>query len=81
MDLQIREFEQSLINFINQVNISIEIKRLVVKDVYTQLEKESDKVVVKLAQDKKIEQDKKKKQENNKENNKENNNECEEVAE
>lgn len=73
MDLQIREFEQSLINFINQVNISIEIKRLVVKDVYTQLEKESDKVVVKLAQDKKIEQDKKKKQENN--------NECEEVAE
>lgn len=39
MDLEIREFRENLIRYINSVDISMEIKRLVVKEVYDQIDK------------------------------------------
>lgn len=44
-NLQIREFSQNIINYINSVDIPMEVKRLVIKDIYTQIEIEASKVI------------------------------------
>lgn len=38
MNSEIRTFEQTLIRYINQVTLPIEIKRLVLKDIFNQIE-------------------------------------------
>ena len=43
--LQIREFSQSIINFINTSQLPIEVKRLALKDIMTQIETETNKVL------------------------------------
>ena len=43
--LQIREFSQSIINFINASQLPIEVKRLALKDIMTQIETETTKVL------------------------------------
>lgn len=47
MDNTIRNFENTLINYINSVELPIEVKRIVVKDIFTQLEIASDKAIQK----------------------------------
>ncbi len=44
--LVVREFENTLVNFINQSPLPIEVKRLVVNDVVHQLDKEASKVII-----------------------------------
>ncbi len=44
-DLKIRLFRQDIINYINSVEIPIEIKRLVLAEVYSQVAQESEKVI------------------------------------
>ena len=45
-DLKIRKFEQFLINYINSVDeLPIEVKRLVVQDILTQIQDASDTVI------------------------------------
>lgn len=44
-NLQIREFSQNIINYINSVDLPIEVKRFVIKDIYTQVEIESGRIV------------------------------------
>lgn len=43
--LEIREFSQSIINFINQNPLPIEVKRLALKDILAQTEKETDRIL------------------------------------
>ncbi len=45
MNANIRSFENALINFINQSNLSIEIKRIVLYEIYSQLKEEADKII------------------------------------
>lgn len=45
MNLQIREFEQNIINYINQVNLPIEVKRLAIKDVFYQVDKMAEDAI------------------------------------
>lgn len=58
MNLAIREFEQTIINFINQSPIPIETKRLVIKDIFYQIEKASDEVIKQEIQIKKEQENK-----------------------
>lgn len=44
-DLKIRKFQQFLINYINQTDLAIEIKRLVVFEIMNQLNAKSDEVI------------------------------------
>ena len=44
-NLQIREFSQSIINFINASQLPIEVKRLALKDILSQVEAETNKVL------------------------------------
>ena len=37
-DLEIRQFEESLVNLINEASLPLEIKRLIVADIYRKLE-------------------------------------------
>ena len=37
-DLEIRQFEESLVNLINEAALPLEIKRLIVADIYRKLE-------------------------------------------
>ena len=46
MDLAIREFTEKLISEINATALPIEVKRLVLKDIYYQVEKTADKFVM-----------------------------------
>ena len=39
MNLQIREFEQNIIRYINQSNLPLEVIRLAIKDVFYQVDK------------------------------------------
>lgn len=48
MDLQIRQFQMGLIEYINQSTLPMEIKRLVMKDVLLQVEKASDDLIKQL---------------------------------
>jgi hypothetical protein len=42
---EIREFQQSIVNFVNQSPLEIELKRIVVEGIATQLKIESDKQI------------------------------------
>ena len=48
MDLQIRQFQIGLIDYINQSTLPMEVKRLVMKDVLLQVEKASDDLIKQL---------------------------------
>lgn len=45
MDLVIREFTDKLIREINATALPIEVKKLVLKDIYCQVEKTADKII------------------------------------
>ncbi len=45
MDLEIREFREGLIIFINRFELPMEIKRLVVKEVYGDIEDAANGVI------------------------------------
>ncbi len=45
MNTNIRNFENAIINFINQSDLSIEIKRIVLYEIYSQLKEEADKII------------------------------------
>jgi hypothetical protein len=44
-NIAIREFQQSIVNFVNQSPLEIELKRIVVEGIATQLKVESDKQI------------------------------------
>ena len=44
-NLEIREFSQAIINFVNQSTLPMEVKRLVLKDIMAQVEEETTKVL------------------------------------
>ena len=46
MDLAIREFASKIVNEINNNPLPIEVKRLVIKDIYAQIEKIADGVIM-----------------------------------
>ena len=48
VDLAIREFRESIVRFINATELSIEVKRLVVKEIYQEIKDASDKEVKQL---------------------------------
>ena len=45
INLDIRQFHNTIITYINSNNIPIEIKYLVIKDIYNQLEVEANKQI------------------------------------
>ena len=45
MDLEIRNFRNSIIAIANSSNLPIEVKRLVFQEVYKKIQEESDKVI------------------------------------
>ena len=45
MNLKTRELSNGLIRQINQSDVPIEVKRLIVKDIMSQLEKEANEVI------------------------------------
>ena len=44
-NIAIREFQQSIVNFVNQSPLEIELKRIVVEGIANQLKVESDKQI------------------------------------
>ena len=44
-NLEIREFSQAIINFVNQSTLPMEVKRLALKDIMAQIETETNKVL------------------------------------
>lgn len=46
MNLKIREFKLSLVAYINETDIPEEIKRMVLKEIYEDIEKAADEMVV-----------------------------------
>ena len=46
MDLEIREFRDALVAFINSYQIPVEVKRLVFLEVYGMLEKASEQFII-----------------------------------
>lgn len=44
-NLEIREFSQAIINFVNQSTLPMEVKRLALKDIMAQVEDETNKVL------------------------------------
>ena len=44
-NLEIREFSQAIINFVNQSTLPMEVKRLALKDILAQVEEETTKVL------------------------------------
>lgn len=51
MDLAIREFTEHLISEINMATLPIEVKRLVLKDICSQVEKTADKIIMQAVLD------------------------------
>ena len=45
MNLKIRQFEDSILNIINESDLPIEVKRLVIADIFNLVVKQSDKEV------------------------------------
>lgn len=45
MDLEIRQFTNAIINFINQSPLPMEVKRLALKDILAQVEDETNKLL------------------------------------
>ena len=50
-NLEIREFSQAIINFVNKSALPIEVKRLVLKDILAQVEEETTKVLTEEIRD------------------------------
>ena len=50
-NLEIREFSQAIINFVNQSTLPMEVKRLVLKDIMAQVEDETTKVLTEEIRD------------------------------
>jgi len=48
MDLQIKQFQLGLVEYINQSTLPIEVKRLEIKDILLQVEKASNELLSKL---------------------------------
>ena len=46
-NLAIRQLEDAIINTLNEINLPIEVKRLVLSDIYNKVIKESDKQITK----------------------------------
>ena len=44
-NLEIREFSQAIINFVNSSALPVEVKRLALKDIMAQIETETNKVL------------------------------------
>ena len=44
-NLEIREFSQAIINFVNSSALQVEVKRLALKDMMAQIETETNKVL------------------------------------
>ena len=44
-NLEIREFSQAIINFVNSSTIPMEVKRIALKDILAQVEEETNKVL------------------------------------
>ena len=44
-NLEIREFSQAIMNFVNQSTLPMEVKRLALKDIMAQIETETTKVL------------------------------------
>ena len=51
MDLTIREFTTQIVNVINSSALPMEVKRLVLKDIYDKVEKSANEVVTKAIQE------------------------------
>lgn len=47
MDLKIREFNEELINVINEANVPVEVKRLVINDILVQISRLADDIIAK----------------------------------
>ena len=45
MNLKIREFQQAIINFSNKSDLPIEVKRLCMEEIITQLRSESNRIL------------------------------------
>ena len=45
MDLAIREFYGKIISTINEAQIPVEVKRIIVKDIYTQLDRAANEII------------------------------------
>lgn len=58
MDLQIRQFQLGLVDYINQSSLPIEVKRLVMKDILLQVEKASDELIKQLIKDQEVQKTK-----------------------
>lgn len=43
--LKVREFSQTIINFINESDLPMEVKRLALLEIYNQIEEEAQKVI------------------------------------
>ena len=46
MNAEIRRFEDSILNLINESDLPIEVKRLVIADIFNLVVKQSDKEVI-----------------------------------
>jgi len=51
MDLAIREFTAKIVSEINACNLPIEVKRLILKDIYDKVERTADDVVMRAVQE------------------------------
>ena len=63
MDLEIRELTSKLVHVLNEYNIPIEVKKYIVKDIYTEIEKLANNIVAQEIQARN-EQQKKEQQDN-----------------
>ena len=59
MDLVVRRFQQNIINFINQTDLPIEIKRLCLGEIYRQLEETSNQEINRQLQEEQKESEQK----------------------
>jgi len=58
MDLQIRQFQLGLVDYINQSNLPIEVKRLIIKDVLLKVEKASEDLISQLIKEQEVQKTK-----------------------
>ena len=57
LNYEIRKFEDDLIEKFNQCNLPIEVKRLIAKNVLSEVTKQADKVIVEEIQEMKKEEE------------------------
>ena len=58
MDLQIRQFQLGLVDYINQSSLPIEVKRLVIKDILLKVEKASEDLISQLIKEQEVQKTK-----------------------